>query len=149
VYLTLKKEAPRVMNEKGDVDPSEVNLPGQVMLRVSGARGGLLRIQPRVGYPPMLAAEAPESGYQREMVIDRKRLREMQKAEKNRVIEGREYFFFQSNGRFGKGNIAWTERAEKDQKAPVPLRFTWELWMNREAGNRDLRGPGDGGKAAG
>jgi len=51
------------MDAKGNVDPAEVNLPGSVTLHVAGEKGGFVRMTPQVGIPPMLANEAPETGY--------------------------------------------------------------------------------------
>ena len=62
LFVTVTKAPPRVINEKGDVDPTEVNVPAKITLRVSGADGGFLGIQPQVGIPPLLAGEAPAVG---------------------------------------------------------------------------------------
>jgi hypothetical protein len=146
VYMTLRKEPPAVINAKGDVDPAGANVPGAVTLHVADRGGGFVRMEPRVGFPPMLASEAPEAGYVAELTIDRQRLLEMRKADRRDVLKAKTYFFFKSNGRYGKGSVGWTDAVIGDQKTAPPLRFSFELWVNPEAGDRDVRGKGDGGK---
>jgi hypothetical protein len=142
IYLTIKKEPPRVINAKGDVDPLELNMPGSITLRTTDKEGGFIRIEPRLGFPPMLTSDqAPAEGYVPELSFDRKRLLDMRKRENARkVIEGYEYFFFRVNGHYGKGRLAWSDHVDSDEKTPVSLRFTYNLWTQPEKGNRELIG---------
>ena len=91
------------------------------------------------GHPDeLLSDEAPATGYGNELTIDRKRLQEMRRASADRIMEGKEYFFFRLNKHYGKGEISWTSRLGKGATSAGELRFSYRLWMQREVNDPTL-----------
>jgi hypothetical protein len=152
IFLTLKKEPPRALNPKGDVDPTEVNLPGSITLNVKGKDAGFVRIETKLGYAPIQTSdEAPATDYAPQLTINRDRLKEMRAARQERIMEGKEYFFFRAAGHYGKGEISWTMRMPKEGKKSSrtdwdgkagtgsgDLRFNIALYMQREVNDPTL-----------
>jgi len=139
ISLEIEKGELRARNSAGDIDPVDVNLPAKVTLRVNGKEGGFVRVEPRFGYAPMQACEAaPESGYEPTLVIDRERLREMRLARGDDIVNGHEYFYFRSDGRYGKGMIAWSSTFARGEKEPRAAEFRYVLFQAREVGDRRL-----------
>jgi hypothetical protein len=144
LYLTLTREAPHPINAHGDLDPSDLNLPGEVTLHISGDDGGFVRIAPRVGYAPIQTSDtAPAEGYQPTFQILRDRLKEMRTGSAERVIESHEYFFFRAHGRFGKGLINWSRQRDRNALKPPPLSFRTAVWIQPQAGEINLRSRAD------
>ncbi len=132
LYLTMEIGAPPALNAKGDIDPNELDLPHHITLHLPGPLSGLIRIEPRLGFYPMATSDtAPATGYNHELTIPRKRLKEMRMATPDRIIEAHEYFFFHTNNRFGKGLISWANHAGKPS-------FRYELYVQPQIDDRDL-----------
>ncbi len=142
LYITLTKQPPGTKSN-GDVDPTEVNLPAHLELHLSGAENGLLRIVPRVGYPPVQTADtAPRAGYSPTLELSRDRLKQMRMADDERIIEAHEYFYFLAQGHYGKGMISWSQSYRPGTQGVLPLSFTIGLWEQPAAGDDNLRAHG-------
>ena len=139
LYLTLTPQTPQPINNSGELDPADINLPAEVTLHITGAGNGFVRIVPKLGYAPIQASDtAPAEGYAPTLTIDRSRLKEMRKASMNLIIEPREYFFFRANGRYGKGWFSWSQRVDEKQKGIAPAIFGYALWIQPQAGDVNL-----------
>lgn len=136
-YLTLVKQPPRTIDAKGDIDPSELNMPARIALRIAGPDAGFVRIEPKLGFAPLRTADAaPTSGYTEDLVIEEPRLREMRSAGSRRIIEGHEYFYFRADGHYGKGYIMWQENAGTG--VPQPLSLSFGFWVQPNDGDTNL-----------
>ena len=141
-YLTLTKGTPIPKNSHGDIEPVEVNLPERITLHITGDDGGFIRIDPQLGYAPMQnSATAPASGYQRELTIERNRLRTMRTARPDSILDAHEYFYFRANGHFGKGWISWSQWFSKDDKDIQPTSFNFALFQSVKSNDPDLSTP--------
>jgi len=136
-YVTAVAQAPRPINARNEIDPVDIDLPGQVTLHLVGADVGFQRIVPRAGYPTIpLADRAPTAGYVPELVIDRKRLKEMRIA--GAGIDHAVCFFLKVDGRYGKGQIMWSNLLDPKNPQQLGTSFNVSFWMQSEVGNTDL-----------
>ena len=132
LYITLGKEPPPAINSKGDVDPTDLDIPHHVTLHLPGMQSGFVRIEPRTGYHPITTSDsAPASGYVHELTFSRARLKEMRKASQTDIIEAHEYFFFRAGDRYGKGTFSWANQSGKPT-------FRFDLFIQPQPENRDL-----------
>ncbi len=138
-YVTFTPQPPHVINAHGDVDPDDLNLPGTISLHVSGPDNGFSRIQPRLGYAPIVVADdAPTSGYSTELAIYRPRLKEMRAADHEQIVEAHEYFFIKVDGHYGKGSAAWTAEYDLKWKKIFKPHLEFTFWMQSSPGDTNL-----------
>ena len=102
-------------------------------MHIKGPNGGFLPITPRLGYPPMQTSDqAPDTGYQPELVIDRDRLKTMRHAAQYDIIEAYNYFYFRVGGFYGKGSICWARTHGKGDKEICPVDFSFDVWTQHQ-----------------
>jgi hypothetical protein len=143
-FVTIRKEPPKPINAKGDLDPIDINLPGEIVLRFGKQEKGeygFAPFTPRLGFAPLQTMdEAPEAGY-KPLTIDRKRLKEMRAAGKRNLTAAYEYFYFKTGELYGKGCIRWARQVD-NETGPRPVVFHVELISQAKAGVRDLKSRG-------
>ena len=132
LYAIIDNAPPKAINQFGQIDPAELDIPNSLTLRIAGPDTGLLRMPSRPGLHPMLVSTvAPDTGYAPELAISRERLKEMRKADGGSIAEAHEYFYFRVGDRFGKGVLSWNNSAGKPQ-------FSFDLYFQRRPATRDL-----------
>ena len=132
LYALVDNAPPKAINQFGQIDPAELDIPNSVTLRIAGPGTGLARMTPRAGLHPMLVSTvAPEAGYAAELTLGRDRLKEMRLAGRNSIAGAYEYFYFRVGDRFGKGVLCWNNLSGKAQ-------FTFDLYLQRRPATRDL-----------
>jgi len=139
LYITLTPSVPKPINDKGDLDPRDVNLPENLTIHISGqSDNGLIRIPPRFGYPPLQASNtAPEGPYLSELTFDKKRLKQLRDADGTTVPEIAEYFFFRAGNHYGKGSFSWTHRLQSSSE-PQSAAFEFQLWLQKAPNDRNV-----------
>jgi hypothetical protein len=132
LYAVVDNAPPKAINQFGQIDPAELDIPNAITLRIAGAQTGIMRMSPRAGLHPMLVSTvAPEVGYAPELTIGRERLKEMRLADRRMIAEAHEYFYFRVADRYGRGVLSWENRSGKPQ-------FRYELFYQRRPATRDL-----------
>jgi len=100
-------------------------------LNVSGMGGenGLVRIVPKLGYPPLQVSDvAPEGHYLQRLTFDQKRLGRLRDAEAIAIPDVAEYFFFRAGKHYGKGTFAWGEGGQVE----------FQLWIQTVSNDRNV-----------
>ena len=106
-----------------------VRIPASLHLHVAGQGNGLIRMQTKLGFVPILVSDrAPSEGYS-DLSIDRARLQEM-RASHDLLLEGREYFFIKAEGHYGKGCISWLNGVDSTLRVFV--------WMQAKEADTNL-----------
>ncbi len=132
LYAIMDSAPPKAINQFGQIDPAELDIPNSVTLRIAGPDTGFIRMNTRPGLHPMLVStQAPESGYESDLTLTRERLKEMRLAQGNAIGAANEYFYFRVGDRFGKGVFSWTSRSGKPH-------FTYDLYLQRRPATGDL-----------
>ena len=131
-YALMDSAPPKAINQYGQIDPAELDIPNSLTLHIAGPNTGFIRMTPRPGLHPMLTSIlAPESNYAPELTINRERLKEMRKSDRNSIAGAYEYFYFRVDNRFGKGVLYWSNSYGKPQ-------FVFDIYVQSRPATRDL-----------
>jgi len=141
ISAEIERQSLKTVGKDRQVDPLDINLPANFTLHVGDPAGGFVEFAPLPGsHPFSQMPEAPEDGYQSGLQLSGPRLRLMRDPKIKGLGEKNVFFYFKTDGKYGKGMIRW----DADSQEKLMLRI---MLMMQPDGTRNVSSVGFESKA--